>query len=91
MISQQQLNDVYEKGDKFTLKAYNQLFQKFQNLEYSPLGLNPGSEQKFLFSQFKKSVEYLTWFKGKQRERIAYIRLKQRITELYTIQQPKNQ
>ena len=43
MISQQQLNDIYEKGDKFTLKAYNQLFQKFQNLEYSPLGLNPGS------------------------------------------------
>lgn len=89
-ISQQQLNDVYEKGDKFTLKTYNQLFQKFQNLEYSTLGLNPSSEQKFLFSQFKKSLEYLTWSKGKQRERIAYIRLKQRITELNTIQQSKN-
>ena len=63
MIFQQQLNDVYEKGDKLTLKAYNQLFQKFQNLEYSPLGLNPSYEQKFLFSQFKKSVEYLIGLK----------------------------
>lgn len=89
-ISQQQLNDVYEKGDKFILKTYNQLFEKFQNLEYSPLGLNPSSEQKFLFSQFKKSVEYLTWSKGKQRERIAYIRLKQRVTELNAIQKSKN-
>ena len=63
MIFQQQLNDVYEKGDKLSLKAYNQLFQKFQNLEYSPLGLNPSPEQKFLFSQFKKSVEYLIGLK----------------------------
>jgi len=89
-ISQQQLNDVYEKGDQFTLMTYNQLFQQFKNLEYSPLGLNPSSEQKFLFSQFKKSLEYLTWSRGKQRERIAYIRLKQRITELNAIQKSKS-
>ena len=89
-ISQQQLNDVYEKGDQFVLKTYNQFFDKFKELKYSPLGLTPSSEQEFLFSQFKKSLEYLTWSKGKQRERIAYIRLKQRITELNTIQQSKN-
>ena len=89
-ISQQQLKDVYEKGDRFSLKTYNQLFREFKNLEYSPLGLNPSSEQKFLFSQFKKSLEYLTWSRGKQRERIAYIRLKQRITELNAIQQSIN-
>ena len=81
-ISQQQLNDVYEKGDKYILKTYNQLFQTFNYLSYSPLGVTPSDEQKFLFSQFKKSLEYLTWSRGKQRERIAYIRLKQRIAEL---------
>lgn len=81
-ISQQQLNDVYEKGDKYILKTYNQLFQTFNLLSYSPLGVTPSDEQKFLFSQFKKSLEYLTWSGGKQRERIAYIRLKQRIAEL---------
>ncbi len=81
-ISQQQLNDVYENGDKYILKTYNQLFQTFNDLSYSPLGVTPSDEQKFLFSQFNKSLEYLTWSRGKQRERTAYIRLKQRIAEL---------
>lgn len=81
-ISEQKLKGIYEKGDKYTLKTYNQLFQILKHLTYSPLDLEPTDEQKFLFSQFKKSVEYLTWSRGKQRERTAYIRLKQRIAEL---------
>lgn len=88
-ISQQQLEGVYENGVEYQLKTYNKLYEIFEKLKYSPFG-GTSPEQEFLFSQFQKSLEYLTWSKGRQRERTAYIRLKQRIKELDTIQKSKN-
>lgn len=81
-LTRETLNERYENGNQYVLKSYNDLFNSFINLQYRPNGHQASSEGTFLFSQFKKSIEYLTWSKGKQRERTAYIRLKQRLDEL---------
>ncbi len=80
-ISRDSLNN-YESGEHYILKNYNQLFAVLDTFAYRPLNNNPSQESLFMFNQFKKSIEFLTWSKGKQREKTAYIRLKQRIEEL---------
>lgn len=81
-ITQDILNQEYENGIKYTLKKYNDLFNILKDVSYKPLGTEASGDGKFLFKQFKKSIEYLTWSKARQQERTGYIRLKQRIKEL---------
>lgn len=71
----------YENGAAYTIKSYSELFHVFSEHKYSPIG-GSNEEGKFLFAEFLKTVQYLTWTKPQQREQIAYIRLKQRLKEL---------
>lgn len=81
-ITQKDLDKTYECGDQYVLKSYNELFNSLKDVSYKPLG-QPASELgKFLYEQFLKGIEYISWSKAKQHERTAYIRLKQRIKEL---------
>ena len=82
-ISQDKLNKYYENGEEYKLKTYTEFHQKvLDHFQYRPMGMDPSLDAKFLFKQFKDSIEYLTWSNAKQRENTAYIRLKQRIREL---------
>jgi hypothetical protein len=82
-ISSKKLDSYYERGNEYTLKHYSDLYEKvLDKFEYKPLGIDPSDESKFFFNQFKQSIQYLTWSSAKQKEHIAYIRLKQRIREL---------
>lgn len=76
----------YENGDKYIKngppKTYKQLFEVIKNEEYAPTTSVVSEHSKFMFDEFKKSIEYLTWSKAQQLERTSYIRLKQRIEEL---------
>lgn len=77
-INKEYLNK-YTSGDNYKIKTYNDLYKVVCNYGYSPNGKQPTDEQRYLFDQFVKTVEYLTWSKAKQMENTAYIRLKQKI------------
>lgn len=81
-ITQQELDDIYECGNQYVLKSYNELFNSFRDVPYTPLGQAASELGTFLYEQFLKGIEYISWSKAKQHERTAYIRLKQRIKEL---------
>lgn len=81
-ITQEELDNDYECGSKYKLKSYNELFDSIKDVEYRPLGQDASELGKFLYEQFLKGIEYISWSKAKQHERTAYIRLKQRIKEL---------
>lgn len=81
-ITQKILNDDYECGSKYKYVTYTDLLEHIKNKKYHPLGLEPSKLGKFLFSEFIKTIEYISWSKAMQRERTAYIRLAQRINEL---------
>ena len=81
-ITQEKLKSDYEEGDNYTLKNYTDLYKIFSKLKYKPYNRKASKQGKFLFSEFVKSIEYLTWSKAKQYERTSYIRLKQRLKEL---------
>lgn len=81
-LTQEKLDTYYENGEQYELKTYNEMFEKFKNQVYMPLGHESSELGKFLFTQFLKGIEYLTWSTAKQHEKTAYIRLKQRIQEL---------
>lgn len=77
-INKEYLNK-YTSGDNYEIKTYNDLYKAVCNYGYLPNGKQPTDEQRYLFDQFVKTVEYLTWSKAKQMENTAYIRLKQKI------------
>ena len=81
-ITREELDERYENGDKYALKTYNDLFEFVDAADYLPLGQNPTQLGEFMFKEFKKTIEYISWSKAQQRERTAYIRLKQRLLEL---------
>lgn len=81
-ITQEELINEYECGDRYVLKTYNSLFDSLKRAIYRPLGRDASELGEFLFNQFLRGVEYISWSKAKQHERTAYIRLKQRIQEL---------
>lgn len=71
--------DKYKNGNKYKIKTYNDLYNAICNYNYLPNKKQPTEEQSYLFDQFVKTIEYLTWSKAKQMENTAYIRLKQKI------------
>ena len=81
-ISRTKLDNDYEKGEFYILKTYNQLFDLLSSLQYRPQNSDASELGTFLFGQFVKGIEYISWPKARQQERTAYIRLKQRIKEL---------
>lgn len=81
-LTQEELNTYYKYGKKYNLKTYSEMYDVFKNQVYKPLGHDASELGKFLFAQFLKGIEYLTWSTAKQHEKTAYIRLKQRIQEL---------
>ena len=52
------------------------------NRRNKPEALEVSEESNFLFNQFVKSIEYLTWSNGRQREYVQYIRLKQKNSKI---------
>lgn len=81
-ITQEELDNDYECGSEYKLKSYNELFDSIKDVPYRPLGQDASELGRFLYEQFLKGIEYISWSKAKQHERTAYIRLKQRIKEL---------
>lgn len=77
-INENYLNK-YQSGDKYVIKTYNNLYKAIRNYDYFPNGKEATDEQRYLFDQFVKTIEYLTWSKAKQMENTAYIRLRQKI------------
>lgn len=69
-------------GDKYSIKTYKELYEVIKNEKYNPPTPSVTERSQFLFEEFKKSIEYLTWSKAQQLERTSYIRLNQRIQEL---------
>ena len=80
-ITREELNK-YKCGKEYVPIYYSKLYEILSEYNYKPNNQKPSCEAQFLFGQFIHSLEFLTWTKARQRERIAFIRLKQRITEL---------
>ena len=69
----------YKNGTKYKIKSYRDLYDKIKTYNYMPDEKEPTMEQRYLFDQFIKTVEYLSWSTAKQMENTAYIRLKQKL------------
>ena len=93
-LTQNELNNVYESGNYYTLKSYRDLYNSIlAHAHYQPLGRVVGQNTLgyFLFREFVRGIQYISWSKAKQRETTAYIRLKQRMQELETEDQQDNE
>lgn len=73
-----------KNGDKYKLVYYHNLFEILKKMKYNPYEKETSEsfERKFLYEQFLKGIKYISCSKAKQKQEIAYIRLKQRIKEL---------
>ena len=81
-ITRESINK-YKYGDKYKIKTYYDLYKiLIEKHIYKPNGLEANEYQKFIFDEFRKSIEYLTWTTSKQYEYVAYVRLKQKIEKL---------
>lgn len=73
-----------KNGDKYKLIYYHNLYSVLKEIKYNPYGnsKDENSERTFLYRQFLRGIQYISFSKAKQKQETAYIRLKQRIKEL---------
>ena len=70
-------------GEHYKILYYEELYKVFKNAKYRPAGKET-EYGNFLFKEFIYTIEYIKMSKTLQQEKIAYTRLKQRISELET-------
>lgn len=68
-------------GEHYKILYYEELYKVFKNAKYRPAGKET-EYGNFLFKEFIYTIEYIKMSKTLQQEKIAYTRLKQRISEL---------
>lgn len=72
----------FNEGDKYKIITYNELHHVLINTNYYPYKNKDNEKRNFLYKQFLAAIEYVCSSKAEQKQKTAYIRLKQRIEEL---------
>ena len=68
-------------GKDYKILYYDDLYNIFYKTQYTPNGKH-SEYGDFLYKEFINTIEYIKMTKAAQQEKIAYTRLKQRISEL---------